>query len=291
MTTMHFFTKRGVFASLFIGFILACAGCETLTEPNKQDVSITWENPADIEYGTPLSATQLNATTSIPGVFKYTPPAGTILEIGNNLLLTVDFTPTDSITYSNATKTVVINVLKAKSWVYSQTIIQFAEPYKAHEFTIVDDVPWNVVFSKETKSTVYSGEEFNVTRTAKWTNLNGELVTASKTDTWSEPPAEIIPKQEYTMKMETTRINGLGNGMSIGGFGTLEEAMEGLFPIIFQESAFAWDGEKSLTIKVNEPINDEDALKKRVLRVHLSSGALGTGTENDINYLYVYEWK
>ena len=37
---------------------------------------ITWANPADIIYGTALSATQLNATANVPGTFTYTPPRG-----------------------------------------------------------------------------------------------------------------------------------------------------------------------------------------------------------------------
>ena len=37
---------------------------------------ITWANPADITYGTALSATQLNATATVPGSFTYTPPRG-----------------------------------------------------------------------------------------------------------------------------------------------------------------------------------------------------------------------
>jgi hypothetical protein len=34
---------------------------------------ITWATPADIVYGTALSATQLNATANVPGTFVYTP--------------------------------------------------------------------------------------------------------------------------------------------------------------------------------------------------------------------------
>src|SRR4026208_568439 len=34
---------------------------------------IIWAAPADIVYGTALSATQLNATTTVPGTFIYTP--------------------------------------------------------------------------------------------------------------------------------------------------------------------------------------------------------------------------
>src|SRR5439155_1785523 len=39
---------------------------------------ITWANPASITYGTALSATELNATASLPGVLVYTPAAGSI---------------------------------------------------------------------------------------------------------------------------------------------------------------------------------------------------------------------
>ena len=38
--------------------------------------------PADITYGTALSATQLNATANVPGTFVYTPVAGTVLNAG-----------------------------------------------------------------------------------------------------------------------------------------------------------------------------------------------------------------
>ena len=40
---------------------------------------ITWANPAAITYGTALSATQLNATASVPGTFVYSPAAGAVL--------------------------------------------------------------------------------------------------------------------------------------------------------------------------------------------------------------------
>lgn len=264
---------------------------------NKTDVVISWSNPEDIEYGTSLGASQLNATASTSGTFTYTPTAGTILEVGNNQNLTVKFTPYDTVNYNTATKTVVINVLKAKSWILSQTIVQWIEPYKeSDKFTYPEDVPWNVVFSYvdeygTTRSTVFTGKEFNVTRTKTTTEANGNSSSGSKTDTWTEPPTEMKSKQEYTIKMKSTRVNGLGNGMSVTGFGTLDEAMSGYIPPTFNQTAFDWDGEKSLIIKLNAPSNNEDALKKRVLRVNLASGAGGVGTENSFSYLYVYEWK
>src|SRR5207249_278190 len=66
---------------------------------------ITWANPASITYGTALSATQLNATASVPGVLVYTPAAGSILTVGTDTL-SVTFTPTDTTNYTTATKTV-----------------------------------------------------------------------------------------------------------------------------------------------------------------------------------------
>ena len=71
---------------------------------------ITWANPADMTFGTSLGATQFNATAAIPGTFNYSPPAGTMLPVGNAQALSVSFTPSNTVTYTNATKTVFVNV-------------------------------------------------------------------------------------------------------------------------------------------------------------------------------------
>jgi sugar lactone lactonase YvrE len=63
---------------------------------------ITWPNPAATPYGTALSAAQLNATAAMPGVFTYTPAAGTILGAGLHIL-SVSFVPTDTTDYLSAT--------------------------------------------------------------------------------------------------------------------------------------------------------------------------------------------
>ncbi|HEV7858320.1 MAG TPA: aryl-sulfate sulfotransferase [Pyrinomonadaceae bacterium] len=79
----------------------------------KATPAINWTNPASITYGTALNATQLNATTSVPGTLVYTPAAGTILNVGHNQSLTVNFTPADSSNYNNASMSVAIDVSKA----------------------------------------------------------------------------------------------------------------------------------------------------------------------------------
>lgn len=72
--------------------------------------SLTWPAPADLIYGTALSSTELNATSSVAGTFTYNPPAGTILNAGAHTL-TVTFTPQDPVSYETATTNVSITVL------------------------------------------------------------------------------------------------------------------------------------------------------------------------------------
>jgi probable HAF family extracellular repeat protein len=83
-----------------------------LTPDDVSQPAITWVNPADIVYGTPLSSTQLNATASVPGTFKYTPPAGTVLNAGSQTL-SVAFVPFDTAKYNTVSKTVSIKILTA----------------------------------------------------------------------------------------------------------------------------------------------------------------------------------
>jgi 6-phosphogluconolactonase (cycloisomerase 2 family) len=79
---------------------------------NQATPTITWATPTPIAYGTPLSAAQLDATSSVPGSYVYTPPAGTILGAGSQTLKTT-LTPTDGKDYTTATATVMLTVNKA----------------------------------------------------------------------------------------------------------------------------------------------------------------------------------
>ena len=72
---------------------------------------ITWADPADLQVGTPLSATQLDATANVAGTFIYDPPAGTVLPLGQAQTLSVTFTPADTTDYPNpVTQTAAINI-------------------------------------------------------------------------------------------------------------------------------------------------------------------------------------
>src|SRR5208337_3642998 len=80
-----------------------------LTISEKLPIHITWPVPSTISYGAALSATQLNATASVPGTFVYTPSEGLILAPGN-YTLSVSFTPSDTEKYATAQAAVVLQV-------------------------------------------------------------------------------------------------------------------------------------------------------------------------------------
>jgi hypothetical protein len=85
---------------------------------NKAAPVLQWNAPADIVFGTPLGAAQLNAAASfegasLPGTFTYVPGPGSVLNAGAGQALSADFAPADSTNFTAATIGVTLNVLKA----------------------------------------------------------------------------------------------------------------------------------------------------------------------------------
>ena len=76
----------------------------------QQAPPITWATPAPIIYGTALSGIQLDATSTLPGSFSYSPAAGTVLSVGSHTL-TATFTPQDATDYTTGTATVTLTVI------------------------------------------------------------------------------------------------------------------------------------------------------------------------------------
>ena len=72
-------------------------------------VAITWASPAPITFGTRLTSAQLDATASMPGVFRYGPSIGTVLQPGTQTL-EVTFTPTATPYAIPTTATATISV-------------------------------------------------------------------------------------------------------------------------------------------------------------------------------------
>ncbi|MCX6872946.1 MAG: hypothetical protein NTW21_03935 [Verrucomicrobia bacterium] len=84
---------------------------QTLTV-GKATPLITWATPADILVGTALSDMQLNATTTVPGPFEYTPAIDTVLPLGT-ATLSVQFVPDATAMYNTPEpQTVSLNVVE-----------------------------------------------------------------------------------------------------------------------------------------------------------------------------------
>jgi Flp pilus assembly CpaE family ATPase len=75
----------------------------------KATPAITWPTPDPVVCGAALSATQLNATATVPGSFAYRPAAGEVLTPGMHEL-SVTFTPTDTLNYTTVRAVVSLTV-------------------------------------------------------------------------------------------------------------------------------------------------------------------------------------
>jgi hypothetical protein len=79
-------------------------------EVSRATPTVVWNPPSSMGQGSALGSDQLNAEASIPGVFTYDPPTGTILPQGVQRLA-VNFSPRDSVDYLSITKYRSISVV------------------------------------------------------------------------------------------------------------------------------------------------------------------------------------
>jgi YVTN family beta-propeller protein len=162
--------------------------------------TITWTTPAAITYGTPLSASQLNAVASVPGTFTYTPGSGTVLSAGAQSL-SVTFTPTDATDYSSATSIVSLLVNKASTTI---TLVNLNQTYTGSALapaanTLPPNLSYTVTGAPDTNAGTYS-----VTATINDSNYmgsaNGTFVINKITPTISinNMPASAIVGGNFT---------------------------------------------------------------------------------------------
>jgi alpha-tubulin suppressor-like RCC1 family protein len=113
-----------------LGTVTSAAAALTI---GKVTPTLAWSTPTAVAYGVALSATQLNATASVPGAFVYTPAAGTVLGAGVAQTLSVAFTPTDTANYNNATRTTTLTVTpNFASWEFANfTTAELLDPAKS----------------------------------------------------------------------------------------------------------------------------------------------------------------
>ncbi len=147
----------------------------------KATPTITWSNPAPIVYGTPLSATQLNATASVGGAFNYSPPAGTIPTAGTQTL-SVTFTPTDTTDYNPVTTSVTLLVNQAAPTIVWATPmpITYGTPLSAAQLNASANVPGTLVYSPQAGTTLSAGAQvlsvtFTPTDTIDYTSATASV--------------------------------------------------------------------------------------------------------------------
>src|SRR4029077_4671082 len=179
---------------------------------------ITWVTPADITYGTALSATQLNATASVPGSFVYSPIAGTVLNAGAAHTLSVTFTPTDAANYTGATATTTITVLKASTTITwpAPVDITYGTALSATQLNATANVPGSFIYTPIAGTVLSAGSSqtltvtFTPTDAANYTGATAtttiNVLKASTTISWSAP-ADIT----YGTALSATQLNATAN--------------------------------------------------------------------------------
>ncbi len=165
----------------------------------KATPTVNWNNPANITFGTTLSATQLNATASVPGSFVYTPAAGTTPATGTDTL-SVTFTPTDTTDYTSVTKTVQITVNQATpviTW-NNPASITFGTTLSGTQLNATASVPGTFVYTPAAGTTPATGTDtlsvtFTPTDTTDYTTATKTVqitvTQAAPVITWNNPAA------------------------------------------------------------------------------------------------------
>ena len=167
----------------------------TVTQNPVTTPTITWPAPAGITYGAALSATQLNATASVPGTFSYSPAAATVLQAGQAQTLSVTFTPTDSVSYTTAAGSSTINVARATPVITlaAPAAIPFGTALSATQLNATASVPRRVRLHTARNNGVEHGAGqtlsalFTPTDTTDYTTA-----TATTTITVNAVPAVVV---------------------------------------------------------------------------------------------------
>jgi hypothetical protein len=123
---------------------------------------VTWSTPVPITYGTALGSAQLNATSSVPGTFSYSPAPGTVLPVGSQVLV-VAFTPIDTVHYNVAGSSVMMTVnpaLIAPKITWNQpAAITYGTSLWAMQLNATANVPGTFVYSPASGTVLQPGTQ------------------------------------------------------------------------------------------------------------------------------------
>jgi hypothetical protein len=188
---------------------------------NQAAPSITWATPSAITYGTALSSTQLDATSTVSGSFVYTPAAGAVLGAGTHIL-SVTFTPTDTTDYTTTTQTVQLMVNRATPSVTWATpaAITYGTALSSTQLDATSAVSGNFVYSPAPGTVLGAGTQtLSVTLTPTDTT---DYTTATQTvqlvvnKASSAVTLSANPNPGVQGKMETLTVTVTGAGQPGG---------------------------------------------------------------------------
>jgi len=186
--------------------------------------TITWPTPAAISYGTALSSTQLDATTTVPGVFTYSPTVGSLPSSGIQTL-TATFTPTDTSDYSTTTASVSLTVNKvtpAITWT-TPTAIPYGTALSAAQLDATTTVPGSFTYSPASGTMLLAGKQtltstFTPTDTADYATVvtSVQLVVTQDTPivTWPTPTPVPVGRTLTSTQLDAMASNA---GISVPG--------------------------------------------------------------------------
>ena len=149
----------------------------------KATPAITWPTPEPITYGAALSATQLNATATVPGSLTFSPAAGEILPPGVHQLSVV-FTPTDTLNYTTVRAVVPLTVAEKLP-----SIITWPVPSLISYGTALSDIQLNATASVE-GTFIYTPSAGNVLAPGRYT-LSATF-TPSDTESYATAKATVV---------------------------------------------------------------------------------------------------
>jgi hypothetical protein len=154
-----------------------------MLQVNQATSTISWSTPTAITYGTPLGSAQLDATASVLGSFVYSPPAGTVLNAGPQLL-SVSFTPTESVDYTTAASSVSLTVNPASQSIAVTTPAP-ATATLGSSFTVVASASTPVTFGSSGGCT-NSGATYTMASTGS--KACTETINAAGSSNYSAAP-------------------------------------------------------------------------------------------------------
>jgi len=177
--------------------------------------AITWATPSAITYGTKLTATQLNATTTVAGKFTYSPAVGALLNAGSQTL-SASFKPTNATDYTNATASVQLTVNQAKPSLAFSAIASKSygsAPFKVRASSASSGV---VTYSVTSGPATISGSTVTLTGVGLVTLLASQAATTNYTSatsstsfsvsaetpklTFSSIPSKVYGSAPFTVK-------------------------------------------------------------------------------------------